>query len=451
MALMHRESKATTIPELDLFDIKKTQTASELKYKVDNRPMSAVSEGSVVEFVTGGDNRDYMSMPESTLAITYKLVHQDGSKLHIQEMGIDGNPDPASDVTENVAPANMSMHTFFNQVDIFFNGTRMTQASNMYGYKAYLKALLFASPDAKKTSLLAQGYFTENGANLDDRSNDNESYKWRQKLFEGSKLVEFEGPLMEDVMQINKYLLNGIRVQIKLYPAPKKFTILAGDGQEYKLELVDIVFRACMIKVSPGVILGHIAAMEKSNATYFYDKHETKSFSVSKDSSNVYIDNMFQGNRPSQFVFGLVASDAFNGSYARNPLKFHHYSVKEVKLVVDGQTIPGRPLTIDFDQVAGSRYIQAYVALFEALGKSKCVDYGGSLTPERYLHGHTLYAYNLEPTLPTDEYTNLKKHANVRLEISFAYPLPETITVVGLAIHKAYFEVDAPRNVILPE
>jgi hypothetical protein len=178
MAFLHKDSKPTTIPELDLFDIKKTQTASELKYKIDNRPVAAGSEGSVVEFVTGGENRDYMSLKESTLAATYRLVHEDGTKLHVQDVGIDGELDPDSPITENVAPINMGMHTFFNQIDIFFNGTRMTQASNMYGYKALLKSVLFASHDAKKTSLLAQGYSTENGANLDDTSQENKSFKW---------------------------------------------------------------------------------------------------------------------------------------------------------------------------------------------------------------------------------------------------------------------------------
>ena len=371
MAFIHAASKATSIDELELFDIKPSQTAVEYKYKLDHRPMSAVSEGSVVEFVMGGENRDFLCVEDSTLVAKVQLVHKDGSKLHVQELGTDGTPKEGSAVDEKAAPVNLCMHAMFNQVDIFVNGQRMNQSAGMYPYKAMIKTMLYYGADSKKTLLTAQGYAQENGDNLDDLATDNIGYFNRKELFKGSKVVDFEGPLLEDVMQMDKYLLNGMRVQIKLYPSLTKFHIMSSDKtKDYKLVLVDVVFRACMIRVNPGVILGHATAMETRNALYPYTRVETKSYSVSKDTSNVYLDNMFQGNRPSKLVFAFVASDAYNGDFTRNPFKFHHYNVTDVKVVVDGQTVPGRPLKVDFNSFKGRNFIEAYVNMYQSLGMS---------------------------------------------------------------------------------
>ena len=86
--------------------------------------------------------------------------------------------------------------------------------------------------------------------------------------------------------------------------------------------------------------------------------------------------------------------------------------------------------------------------MYESLGMVG-KDYGGGITPKLFAHGHAIFVYNLEPTHPTQSYINLKRHANVRLELNFGSPLPETITILIFAAHDALFEVDRARNVIM--
>ena len=450
MTYLHKDSKQATIPELEIFQVPDTQTAVEHMYKLDVRPMTAVSQSSVVEFVFGGENSDYLCMQGCRLAATIAVDHDDDTKLHLQEKTAAGAVKAGSAVDEKAVPINLALHSMWSQIDVFINGQRMTQASNMQPYKALIKTLLRYGSESKKTQLTAQGFRQETGGNIDVLDDENKGYVWRQNLFKGSKQVEFEGPLLEDIMELDKYLLNGMRVQIKLYPALKKFFIMAADGtKDYKVKLVDIVLRACMVKVSPGVILGHAKAMQSQNAVYPYTRVETKSYAISAATSNVYLDNLYQGNRPSRIILGFVASKAFNGDYTRNPFKFHHYSVTDVRLVVDGQTVPGRPLKLDFNPIKGSNYIEAYVNMFEALGVAG-KDFGAGLTPELYASGHTLFVYNLEPMPPSGPYINLKRHANVRLEINFAHPLIETVTAILFSEYTAVFEVDSARNVIMP-
>ena len=450
MALVHPASGAATVSELDLFTMPLTQTAVENVYTLDVRPMSTITANSVVEFVMGGEGRDYIDLARSRLYVKMRVLHMDGTSLDTQAFKTDGTPDPAGTTDEETVPVNLCLHAMWNQIDIYINGNRMSQSSGMYPYKAMIRTQLAYGDDAKNTQLKSQGYKLETGADLDSFSLANEGLFWRYKLFKGSKSADFEGPLLEDVMQLNRYLLNNMKIQLKLYPSQKQFFLMSDEtAKDYKLELQDIVFKACMVKVNPGVILGHAKAMETRNALYPYTKYETKSYSVSPAQRTVYLDNLFQGTRPSKLVVGMVDSSAFNGDYKKNPFNFKHYDISNMALVVDGDTVPGRPLKLDFDFKDGGRnFIEAYVNMYEALGQSG-TDFGGGITPKCYASGHTLFVYSLDPVIRSGRYMNLTQHSNVRLELNFAKPLPETVTIIIYTESPAVFEVDIARNIIM--
>ena len=440
MSLLHPASEIATVRELDVFSMPLTQTAVENIYYLDVRPMSTITANSVVEFVVGGEGRDYIDLARSRLYIKIRVLHQDGSVINVQALLPNGSPDPAGVTDEDVVPVNLCLHAMWNQIDIYINGSRMSQSSGMYPYKAMIQTQLGYGADAKDTQLKAQGYRLETGTDLDKFSKTNQGLFWRYELFKGSKYVDFEGPLLEDVMQLNRYLLNNMKVQIKLYPSQKQFFLMSDeDNKDYKIEVQDIVFKACMVKVNPGVILGHAKAMETRNALYPYTKYETKSYSVSPDQRTVYLDNLFQGIRPSKLIVAMVTAAAFNGDYKRNPFNFQHFDVSNIALVVDGDTVPGRPLKLDFAHAAGGRqFIEAYVNVYEALGQSG-TDFGGGIDPKHYALGHTLFVYSLDPVIRSNKYINLTKHSNVRLELNFAKPLPETITIIVYTESPAVF------------
>lgn len=450
MSLPHEASQAATIPELDIFTLPVTQTANESEYCLQIRPISTITANSVVEFVFGGEGRDYLDLARSRLYVKLKLVHADGSALAVQELLASGKPKADGTKDEKATMVNLALHSMWNQVDVYINGFRMSQASGMYPYKAMIQTQLGYGLDAKETQLASCGFKMETGANLDTYDTDtNKGLKWRHDLTRAGKTVELEGPLLEDVMQLKRYMLNNVKVQIKLYPSQKQFFIAANDAtKDYKIVLEDIVFKACMVRVNPGVILGHASAMETRNALYSYNKCETKSYSITPAQRTVYLDNLFQGIRPSKLVVAMVSAAAFNGSYTRNPFKFHHFELSDIALIVDGDSVPGRPLKLDFNASKGRNFIEAYVNMYEALGQSG-TDFGGGITPEAFASGHTFFVYSLDPIIRSGKYMNLTKHSNVRLELNFATPLPETMTAIIYTEIPDVFEMDRARTIIM--
>lgn len=148
--------------------------------------------------------------------------------------------------------------------------------------------------------------------------------------------------------------------------------------------------------------------------------------------------------RPSLVVVGLLSQKGGNGAYESNPLNFKHYSATDVGLFVNGESVPTRPLKLDFG--ANRKYATAYLNLFEACEKINR-DTGLGISRENFGLGYTLYAFPLDPTCLDQDYINLVRHGNVRLEMKFGTPLPETVTCIAYAEYPELLEIDNGRQV----
>ena len=58
--------------------------------------------------------------------------------------------------TSTVGPVNNWLHSLFDQVDVYLNGTLVTPSANTYVYRVYIVTLLSDGTDAKVTQLTSQ-------------------------------------------------------------------------------------------------------------------------------------------------------------------------------------------------------------------------------------------------------------------------------------------------------
>jgi len=82
------------------------------------------------------------------LFIRGKLVKKDGTDLA---------------ETEYTAGINNLLHSLFNQCSISLNGTQITQASEHYGFRAYIKSLLTYGNDAAESHLRMEYWELDEG------------------------------------------------------------------------------------------------------------------------------------------------------------------------------------------------------------------------------------------------------------------------------------------------
>lgn len=83
------------------------------------------------------------------------------------------------------------------------------------------------------TTLKTELYYSEDGAKMKLYNwllDNNLSLKERGELFKNSKEVDVSGPSHTHITQsLDRYLLPGVGVKIKLYPSTPEFCLLSAD------------------------------------------------------------------------------------------------------------------------------------------------------------------------------------------------------------------------------
>ncbi|GFT35664.1 uncharacterized protein F54H12.2 [Trichonephila clavipes] len=342
--------------KLELFHLPATQTAIERGQWVEFHPLSNVFDGGPVEFHISGSGEEYLDLSQTQLFLKAKIVKSDGSPI---EKGAE------------IGPVNLFPHSLFSQVDITLNERLVSNSSNTYPYRSYIETLLNYGIDSKTSQLTCEMFYKDNEEGLQKRS----------AFFESSASVDMIGPLHCDLFHQERLLLNLVDLKIKL-------------------------IRIRKVHVSPGVVLGHMKALEKETAKYPINRVLCKVYSIPQGSMSFVQDNIFIGQMPKRIVVGCVDNDSFHGTFEKSPFDFKHYDINFIGVYVDGQPTPHNPLDLNFAQ---NNYIKGYHSLFsgtEKLGQ----DQGLFISREEYISGNTLFAFNLSPDLCTGDHLNLIKH-----------------------------------------
>ena len=109
------------------------------------RPIASVDQTDI-EFVIPGDSDTYVDL-DMKLFVKGKLQTEDNTDL------------PETDYT---AVVNNLLHSLFSQCTIYLNGTQITQARDLYPYRAYIETLSTYGNDADaRTSRCPSGCSTK--------------------------------------------------------------------------------------------------------------------------------------------------------------------------------------------------------------------------------------------------------------------------------------------------
>lgn len=212
----------------------------------------------------------------------------------------------------------------------------------------------------------------------------------------------------------------------------------------YKLILNDVYIKACKVRVDPGIIIAHAKELEKRPAQYFFTRSEVKMQSIAQFSTEFLYDQIFASAIPRKLIVAFVSQAAVNGDYTKTPFNFAHFSITDVAVYVNGESLPGRPLKLDF--TANNNYVSAYVNLFEG-AEIWNQDGGIIINREMFKNGYCIFVFNLEPSSLSEEYINLVRHGNVRLQVTFSQALPHPVNCVCYGEFPSLVEIDNTRDV----
>ena len=356
------EAQSTIDSELMLFQPVNVNRSTERVSYIDYRPNNQLSHATPVEIAITNNSSQYTDFRRSKLYARCRITTREGKKLTDDDI---------------VAPANLLLHNLWDKVDIFLQQKQITTGSAAHSYRALLDILLNSGGPSLESAYQAQLYFKDTSGGAINNPNPltapiNVGLYERYKLTKNSKIVDVIGNLCTDLNSLDKYLLNGIHITIKLTQSTDAFRLMSPKGDaQYIVELLDVYFRCCQVTVTPEVITAHNNLLAKNFALYPYTKTMLKAYAIPAGSFSYNASDLFLGAVPSRLVCCFVSAKAFSGSYAENPYNLKHYNLNTLSLTIDGQSVPGRPFTCKFQEDKGQNYVEAFLALFSGLTREE--------------------------------------------------------------------------------
>jgi hypothetical protein len=459
---MGEEGQPMHTEDLALFSVPPVNVAEDKVMWVEHLPSFGMNGKASVQFHIPGTGNQYTDLSKTDLYVKVMIVDKKGNLFRQ-----DG---------ENAAiPIDNVLHSLWSMVDIKLNGTLVSTSGTNYMYKAFLENLLHYSYDARHYQMSMVG-FTGDGGDFDQTDIDGLpiSYglksraAWWKKIntiydlqTEGNpdndsdeewsdpNCVEFIGPLLADVCNQDRLILNGVDIDIKLWPNKDPFRLTTfPDGTEAYILLEEVKLNVCKVTVSSAAVLGIEDNLQHTPALYPLSRTDVRTFNIGKGSYGDVIEDMFQGEVPSRLVVGMVDAEAYAGDYQKNPFRFKPFNLASIGFYVDGEPTPRPPYQFDMKDCD---YVEGLQSLYRIAGKlNENTDLG--ITRDTYRQGYALIGFEVDPTASAHfDYLGKPKSGRTRLTLRFHKPLKRPITVIVYATFPEVMQIDQCRIVCLRE
>jgi hypothetical protein len=280
-------------------------------------------------------------------------------------------------------------------------------------------------------------------SNLDKVTAENPGYKTRKEYIKSSKAVESIGPIYDDILCQDRYILPNVTIRIKLKRSPAKFSLLAKptDLPEYKIEFEETVYMVKRHIVSPTILSLREKQLSATKALYPYTLNQVKTLSIPQNTTNSVFENLFPSSKlPQVLLIGFVDADAFNAKLNINPFCFESFDIVNMNLSIDQNSYEYRNLNLKFD----SKYLLAFQTLLTGLNlENRSV----GINRDSYIDGNVFLAFQL---LGYDESTTYEDRVgNIKLELTFGTAVSKQLIGICLAQSKSLMTIDKNLSVEL--
>jgi hypothetical protein len=418
-------------PVLNLFQLPPKACGIQKVQWIDFRPVSQSGNDTPIEFNISGAGAAY-----TDLSRTY---------LHLRAR-ITKNGNPIED-TDDVSPINLFLHGLFSQVDISLQQKLVYNSGRFYPYKSYIETILNYTKDdgpRLESECFFKDYYGAMNSNSVDPTVEttqvNTGLFKRNQRVKGGKWCDMIGKIHGDLCQMERLILNGVDISIKLYPSSAAFSLMTGTDIKYQVEIDSPTLKVCKVQLEPDIFTGQASVLSSNNISCKYPirKSEIKSFVVPKGSSYWAQSDIFQNRVPTFMVIGLVSSQSHLGDYKLNPYVFGAYGLNTLTVTRDGQVTPFKSLRMNY---SNEECTEAFRNLF------KCEKQKLNITLKDFMNGYALYVYRLDDQIYDYACLPSRESGNLSLETVFDEPLKENINVIVYAQFPGVLEIDQFRNV----
>lgn len=183
------------------------------------------------------------------------------------------------------------MQSMFSHIEVYMNNKLISENSNNYPWKAYLKVILSSGSDEQNSQLQSQLFMKDDNP-MNSLTLNSEMVN-RYLYTKESQTFELERNLLEDALNLDKYLINGVDKYMKLFRSSTPFVLISTvQSPTYKLEILDVSFKTARVKVDPGIILNHRQQIKETPTRYLMNRSHVRQNVMPKGSTEFYWDSM---------------------------------------------------------------------------------------------------------------------------------------------------------------
>lgn len=291
MAFINQATTLNVKSELDLFSIPPIQTTVESGSLQSYRPITSLSNNGPIEFVVSGSSSD------EYLDLARVFIH---IKAKIEKTDLPAGQEAAA-ALQRLGPTNNWLHSIFSQVDVYLNQKCITPPSSCYNFRAYIENLLNYSAESKGSHLTTGIWNNDSPGHMDSVAVANEGFTKRNELTSDRKIVDLYGPLHCDLFNVDKYLINGVEMSIKLQRARDEFHLMASANTTGKFEIIDAVLYVRKVKISATTLIAHHKALQVATAKYPITRVDVKTITIPATTQSRSLDNIYIGTLPKRY------------------------------------------------------------------------------------------------------------------------------------------------------
>lgn len=301
------------------------------------------------------------------------------------------------------------------------------------------------SSESKKTHLASGVWADDTAGEMDTPGDANIGFTARRALTRNNGDVEMYGPLHCDLFNVDKYLINGVEMTIKMHRANQNFHLMGTANSLGAFDTKEAILFVRKVKIAPQTLLAHHKVLNSATAKYPINRVDIRTITIPQNTQTKTLDNIFMGILPKRCVLGFVKTSSYVGTLTSNPFNFMSFNYNSVSFFVDSINIPSKPFECDFPT---NQYIRAYHSLFEGSNINHS-DIGNNISRADYPNGYALLAVDFTPDLCSSAaHVSLPKTGSLRIDVRFANPLDESITAIVFAEFDGLIEIDQYRNVV---
>ena len=424
---------AEAVPNsLDLFEKSAVQSAITEAQWIEIRPVNSIEETAPVSFRIDGSSEDFIDLSETYLKVKVRITNAAGDGGYAAEV--------------MVAPINLILQSMWSKLDVSFNGKKVSSSGHTYPFRAYLESALNLTSDVKKGQLSASGWFMDTAQQFDTLGVENVGFTARQAIGQARNTMSLMGKLHADIFNQNRYLIDGVNIDIQLTRSSDSFCIMRprADGVNYKLKLDEASLFIRKVKVLPSCRIGIYKGLDLVPIRMPIHRTEQRVFSLANGITSWSQESIISGQLPRRLTIGFVRTDALIGSYERNPFNFQHFNINFFSLYINGQQLPSRALVPDFRE-GTTDYVRSFMQMSSALGYAFANQDCG-ISYDDFKDGNTLFVFNLNSEQTDGDHIERAKRGSVRLEVRFAQPLPTPISCLVFSEYDSLILLDKDRN-----